>query len=105
MLTPTHISFNLIIYCLCLKLGCISFQWLDIVWFLLVEMIDLDHLWSRPIYQKMRNSFKTHLLHKQWKMLLVIAFVLLFWRNTIFLGVAIGNHLFLDWIYNKKNKL
>lgn len=41
------------------------------------QCIDIDHLFSRPIYDPKRNGFKTHFLHKNWKLLTFVAFLLL----------------------------
>jgi len=105
MITPAHISFNLAAYFLLIKADVVSFAEADILLILCAELIDIDHLFSKPIYHPKRNPFKTHIFHKRWVWLLVGAISLLFFRKTVFLGLAVLSHMLLDWIYVKRNKL
>lgn len=95
MLTPIHILFDLCIYFL---FG-IKFQphWYDLALLLSVNLIDLDHLFAKPIYMRGRNSFKTHYLHKRWKWLIGLAAIALLNRYTLFLGIGVLSHLALDY--------
>jgi hypothetical protein len=99
MLTPTHIVFSLAVYFILIKLGVIGFTISLLILLLCAELIDLDHLFSKPIYKKGRNPFKTHFLHKNWLILLVLSFVLIFVRPVFTLGLGLICHLFLDLVY------
>ena len=61
---------------------------------LFVNMVDLDHLLADPIYDKTRNSFKTHPLHVYWYGVLVLAS--LFLSSQAVLSLMI--HYFMDCI-------
>ncbi|MFH1521326.1 MAG: DUF6122 family protein, partial [archaeon] len=78
MITPIHIIFNLILFFSIDQI--ISANFLDLFFLLFAELIDLDHLFSKPIYHPKRNPFRKHFLHKNWRLVLVIALVFLFIR-------------------------
>ena len=102
MLTPVHLLFNFGIYTFVDKTHIIKdVNGVDLWWLFSAELIDLDHLFSRPIYQKLRNSFKVNILHKNWKWLSIISFILLFFRPVMFLGIGILSHFLMDYLYNK----
>ncbi len=103
MITPIHIIFNLIVFFFLDQI--ISVNFFDFIFLLSAELIDLDHLFPRPIYHPKRNPFKKHFFHRNWKFILVIATILLFIRPIMFLGVGLISHLFLDYIYIKINNL
>ncbi|MFZ5955704.1 MAG: DUF6122 family protein [Nanoarchaeota archaeon] len=98
MITVIHIAFSLLIYLILNKFIIIK---ANIVLLLSAELIDLDHLFSKPIYVKKRNPFKTHFLHKHWITLLIISIIFLFIKDLMLLGIGIISHLFLDFLYIK----
>ena len=99
MITFVHFAFDIIIYLLLGKL--MPTNLFDLILLFSVNLIDLDHLFSKPIYHPKRNPFITHFLHKQWKILLIIAILTLLFRPLLFLGIGLLSHLFLDYIYVK----
>lgn len=105
MIIPIHVAVDSGIYLLTGKLGLIQTTPLDLILILSAGLIDLDHLASRPIYHPRRNPFKTHPIHKNWKIVLIIAFAMLFLRPVLFLGMGLISQLFLDWVYIKVYKL
>jgi hypothetical protein len=61
------------------------------------NLIDLDHLAARPIYDKNRASIGFHLLHKKWQIPLYIAGCLLPTPyRYFFIGVCV--HLLFDYL-------
>jgi len=105
MITPIHITFNLGIYFFISKMNVLGLDEIDLLLILSSELIDLDHFFSKPIFNANRNSFKTHFLHKNWKIILLISILLLFCKPLMFLGVGLLSHLLLDYIYNKIYKI
>lgn len=105
MITPAHLVFDFAVYSIFIKTGGINYNWHDILLIFLASFIDLDHLFSKPIYHPKRNPFKTHFLHKNWKIILTASCILMFWRKSFILGYSLISHLFLDFIYVKRNKL
>ena len=99
MITPIHIAFDLGILYLIYATNMVDIQAADLFWILSASLIDLDHLSSKPIYHPRRNPFQTHFIHKNWKIVLIIASGLLFIRPVMFLGIGLISHLFLDRIY------
>jgi hypothetical protein len=99
VITPIHLAFDYIIYLIFGNF--IKTNVLDLILLFSVSLIDLDHLFSKPIYKFKRNPFKTHFLHKQWKFVLIIALLMLLVRPIMFLGIGLMSHFFLDWIYVK----
>jgi len=100
MNTAVHLGVNYIVY---LMLGYIGIQTtsLDIVLVLAANLIDLDHLLARPIFDPDRDSFKSHLLHKNWKPILLLCIFMLFYRPLVFLSIGIMIHYLLDILDNK----
>ena len=106
MLTPTHSVFNTIIYFTLNCLGIIKFRYIDLILLYSAESIDLDHLFSKPIYDPKRNPFKSHFLHKKWKTIIILSMIaIFFYRPLAFLGMGLVAHLFLDYIYIKQHNL
>lgn len=105
MLTPVHIATSASFSLAAARVFHIDFGISDAAILLCAELIDLDHLFARPVYEKKRNSFRTHLLHKQWKLILAIAIAMLTIRPLFFGGIGIIFHLTLDLVYNKVHKL
>ena len=106
VLTPTHSFFDTIIYFILNYFGIIKFRYFDLILLYSAGLIDLDHLSSKPIYDPKRNPFKAHFLHKQWKTIIVLSIIaIFFYRPLAFLGIGLLSHLFLDYIYIKKHKL
>lgn len=102
MTTPIHLIFDLTIYYGINLSNIIPNQNItDMVFLFSAELIDLDHLFSKPIYHPTRNPFKTHFLHKKWPIILLLAIFLLFFRNTLFFGIWLLSHLFVDYCYVK----
>jgi hypothetical protein len=99
MITPIHTIVNLIIYFI--SGNFIKVTLIDLILLLSADLIDLDHLFSKPIYHPKRNPFKTHFLHKNYVIIIIISLILLFIRPVLFLGIGLLSHLFLDWIYVK----
>jgi len=62
---------------------------------LLANLIDLDHLFSTPIYDPLRCSINNHFFHKTW-LLPVYALGLLTRYRYFFLGVLV--HLLVDYL-------
>jgi len=99
--TFIHICFSLVIYFLIILSPQIPFSVISLLLLLSAELIDLDHLLSKPIYHPKRNPFKTHFLHKNWKLILLVSLVFLFFYPISFLGIGLISHLFIDFIYTK----
>ncbi|OGN29722.1 MAG: hypothetical protein A3A33_04495 [Candidatus Yanofskybacteria bacterium RIFCSPLOWO2_01_FULL_49_25] len=77
----------------------------DLVLLIGSNLIDLDHLSARPIYDPYRNGFKTHFLHRNWKAVLFLSILMLFVRPVMFLGIGIMLHFLLDYIDIKRKKI
>lgn len=105
MITPIHIVFNLGIFSLINKINITDAGELDLFFLLSAELIDLDHFLSRPIYNPKRNSFEVHPLHKNWKIILIVSVFLVSYRPTMFLGIGLVSHIFLDYCHNKIRKI
>ncbi len=99
--TPFHFGFNIIIYYIITLIFSIEFLIINCFYLLLAELIDLDHLFSKPIYHPKRNPFKIHYFHKNWKFVLVIGILGLFFYPIIFFGLGLISHLLIDYIYTK----
>jgi len=102
MTTPTHIAVDLAVFAVLVQVPAINPNYLDLALIVGSNLIDLDHLFSRPIYDPQRNPFVTHLLHKNWKLVLIISGVLIFVRQVMFLGMGILVHFLLDFIDTKR---
>ncbi|MDO8561459.1 MAG: DUF6122 family protein [bacterium] len=105
MTTPTHVAVNLGVFLALMQVPAIEPNYTDLALMLSSNLIDLDHLLSRPIYHPKRNPFKTHFLHKQWRGLLVLSILMLFVRPVAFLGIGLLLHFFLDYLYTKREKV
>ena len=101
MLTPVHLLFDLGIYSIMDKANIVAINNADLWLLFSAELIDLDHLFSRPIYHSRRNPFKTHFLHKKWLAIITISILLVFYRPTLFLGIGLSSHLLMDYFYIK----
>jgi hypothetical protein len=100
-LSHIHVAFNLSLYYLASLLVNIEFLILNIFLLISAELIDLDHLFSRPIYKKNRNSFKHHFFHKNYKFVLLFSLLISPFYPLSFLGLGLTSHLTLDYLYVK----
>ncbi|OJI06505.1 hypothetical protein BK004_03095 [bacterium CG10_46_32] len=105
MITPVHLIFDLGVFSLIYGTGITDTSQTDLLLLLSAELIDLDHFFSKPIYDPKRNSFASHVLHKNWKILLAISVLFVLYRPLLFLGIGLMSHFFLDYCYNKIYKL
>ena len=105
MTTPTHIAVNLGVFLLLMQRNGLNPDYADLSLLVGSNLIDLDHLLTRPVYDTKRNSFKTHVLHRNWKMGLFVSLLMLFIRPLLFLGLGIMLHYFLDYFYNKRERI
>lgn len=102
MTTPTHTISNLLVLVAIQQITTFDVNYIDLVLVLSSNLIDLDHLFSKPIYHPRRNPFLTHFVHKRWALVIMISIILIFIRPTMFLGVGIIMHMLLDYIYIKR---
>lgn len=105
MITLVHICFDLLLLVIISLADIIKINILDVILLFSASLIDLDHLFSKPIYDPKRNQFKAHFLHKNWAVILVLSIILLFIRPVLFLGVGLISHLLLDFVYVKIRKI
>lgn len=105
MTIPTHLAANLLIYFALQKTGIAAPNTTDAILLFSSNLIDLDHLLAKPIYHPHRNPFLTHPIHKQWRVVIIISTAFLFYRPLLFLGLGLLTHLFLDYLYIKREKL
>lgn len=105
MTTPTHVAANLGVFLLLMQVPNLNLGYLDLGLIIASNLIDLDHLFSQPIYDPRRNSFRTHFFHRHWKAIAAISTISLFIRPIAFLGLGILMHYFLDYLYNKREKI
>ncbi|EKD66506.1 MAG: hypothetical protein ACD_49C00038G0040 [uncultured bacterium (gcode 4)] len=105
MITPVHIAFDLGVYFVLKEAGLVTTNNLDLLFLISAQLIDLDHLFSRPIYHPRRNWFKTHFLHKNWLGVIIISLVFMLYRPLLFLWIGLISHIFLDFIYLKIYKI
>ncbi len=105
MITLIHIAFDLFLLVVISISKLINITFMDILLILSASLFDIDHLFSKPIYDPKRNQFKVHLFHKYWKLVLVLAIIMLFIRPILFLGIGLISHLLLDYIYVKMHKI
>lgn len=105
MITPVHIAFDLGIYFILKETWLVTANNLDLIFLISAQLIDLDHLFSKPIYHPRRNWFKTHFLHKNWLSICIISLLLMLYRPFLFLGIWLISHIFLDFIYLKIYKI
>jgi len=103
MTTPTHITADLIVFLVLMHVQNLNPNYTDLALIIGSNLIDLDHLFSKPIYHPKRNPFKTHFLHKQWKIIALLSvFSMFFYRPLLFLGIGLILHFFLDYLYIKR---
>lgn len=77
----------------------------DLCMMVCANFIDVDHLLSKPIYQPGRNSFKAHVFHRAWKVVLGIS-VLMSFTPFFYFGLGLILHLLCDLIdIHKENIL
>ena len=105
MTTPTHLIVDLSIFIIFLNITNISPDYGDLTLLAGSNLIDLDHLLSKPIYHPKRNPFKTYIFHKQWRVFVILGVALIFFRPFMFLGVGLLLHLFLDYLYIVREKV
>lgn len=101
MTTPTHVASNLVVFWVLMYIQNINPNYVDLTLMVGANLIDLDHLFSTPIYHPKRNPFKTHFLHKQWKIITFLAIFMIF-TPLMFLGIGLILHFFLDYLYIKR---
>ncbi len=99
-ITPVHLTITIGAYYLLSLVFPIEFTLANCLLVASAELIDLDHLFVRPIYVRKRNSFKTHFLHKQWIIVSAISIILLF-TPLMFLGIGILAHFTADYLHMK----
>lgn len=99
--TPYHLGANIAIYYVLSLILPIDFTIINCIFLLSADFIDLDHLLSKPIYKKMRDPFKTHILHKNWKLVTVFSMCILFFYPYLFIGLGLLSHILLDYLYYK----
>jgi hypothetical protein len=102
MTTPIHVAVNLGAFLILMQVPNLEPNYTDLALMLGSNLIDLDHLIAKPIYHPRRNSFTTHPLHKQWRVLSALSVLLLFIRPLAFLGAGLLLHFLLDYLYNKR---
>ena len=102
MTTPTHVTSNLIVFLILTHIQNLNPNYTDLGLIIGSNLIDLDHLFSRPIYQSKRNPFKIHFLHQHWKIISILSVILLSYRPLMFLGIGFILHFFLDYLYIKR---
>lgn len=105
MTTPTHIAVNLAVFVLLIQTKIVDPNYADLTLIICSNLIDLDHLLSKPVYHPKRNPFTTHLIHKKFKFIVAFSLLLIFFRPLMFLGVGLLLHLLLDYIYIRREKL
>jgi hypothetical protein len=105
MTTPTHVAANLIVFAALSQVSGLHANYLDLSLMISTNLIDLDHLFSKPIYHPRRNPFKTHFLHRNLEIMLALSTACLFIRPVMFLGLGILTHFLLDYLYVKREKL
>lgn len=105
MTTPTHVAASVGVFLIATQIESLNPNYIDLALVVGANFIDLDHLFSRPIYDPKRNSFKSHFLHRHWKIVSLLSLGMLFIRPLAFLGIGILLHFFLDYLYNKREKI
>lgn len=105
MVTPIHLIIDLGLYFAVNKIDIVAANNTDLLLFFSAELIDLDHLLSKPIYHPRRNPFKTHFLHKNWSIIITISILFILYRPALFLGIGLLSHLFVDYCYIKLYRL
>jgi len=105
MTTVEHVAVNLGAFFILTRVDGLNPNYVDLSLLIGSNLIDLDHLFSRPIYNAKRNSFGAHFLHKHWRMVSLLSLGMLFVRPVAFLGLGILLHFLLDYLYNKRERI
>ena len=105
MITPIHLLFDFGVYFLVNKINIVDTNSIDLLLLFSAELIDLDHLVSKPVYHSRRNPFQTHIIHKNWLALSALSILFILYRPTLFLGMGLLSHLFVDYCYVKIYRL
>jgi hypothetical protein len=105
MTTPTHLAVDAAVFFCLMQWAGFEVGYWDAVLIAGSNLIDLDHLASRPIYHPKRNPFKTHFLHRHWRALLLVSVAMFFVRPIAFFGLGVVLHLFLDYLYIIREKV
>jgi len=105
MTTPRHIVASVGVFLISTQIEGLDPNYVDLALIVGANLIDLDHLFSRPIYDPKRNSFKAHFLHRHWKIVSLLSLGTLFFRPIAFLGLGILLHFLLDYLYNKRERI
>lgn len=64
----------------------------DMVYFLASNLVDVDHLTAKPIYDPSRSSF-VHPLHKSWAAVCLAGGLINIW-----LGAGLALHFYVDYL-------
>jgi hypothetical protein len=104
MTIPTHVAANLVVFG-GLSLTALSPDGTDLILLISSNLIDLDHLFSKPIYHPRRNPFVTHPIHRHYCVVICVSLALLLYRPLMFLGIGVLVHFLLDYIYIKREGL
>lgn len=103
MIQPVHALTGILVW---LRLSSIiSVTHIDLVLILCADLIDLDHLFTKNVFDINRSSFSTHILHQNWKLISIVAILFLFIKPISFLGIGILIHFSLDHIDDKLRNL
>ena len=105
MTTPRHIVASVGVFLISTQIEGLDPNYVDLALIVGANLIDLDHLFSRPIYDPKRNSFKAHFLHRHWKIVSLLSLGTLFFRPIAFLGLGILLHFLLDYLYSKRERI
>ena len=62
----------------------------------LTMLIDVDHLFSNPIFDPNRCSINFHILHTYYAMIIYVG--LLFFKKTRIIGVGLLLHILTDYL-------
>ncbi len=102
MTMPTHVIANVGAFLVLGHIFGMSTNEMDLWLVIGANLIDLDHLFSRPIYHPRRNPFKVHFFHRNWKWVTAFSIGMLFLPAIFFLGIGILVHFILDYLYIKR---
>jgi len=98
---PVHFIFGIITYYLVSLVSSVEFLIVNCLFLLSAGLIDIDHLFSKPIYHPKRNPFNAHYFHKNWKVVLIAGGLCLFFYPLSFFGIGLISHIALDYAYTK----
>ncbi len=99
MTTPTHVAADIAVFLALTHVPGLNPNTADFVLLIGSNLIDIDHLFSHPIYHPRRNPFTTHTLHKSWLVLGAVSCALLFIRPLMFIAIGLLLHFALDYLY------